>query len=89
MTQIKGDNETKLIVSKDLQSPPIDPENSMTPVCCGSSTNNGNYDANETGIFERNAPGGSFKVLSYVTAIKTFKISTTSNYLNIKSNIFT
>ena len=72
MTQIKGDNETKLIISKDLQSPPIDPENSMTPVCCGSSTNNANYDTNETGIFERNAPGGSFKVLSYITTIKTF-----------------
>ena len=73
MTQIKGDNETKLVVSKDLQSPPINPENSMTPVCCGSSTNNGNYDTNVTGIFERNTPGGSFKVLSYVTTIDIYR----------------
>ena len=61
-SQIKGDNETKFIVQTSLQSPPINPTNPSTPLCCGSTTSNVNVETDVTGIFERDASGGSFKV---------------------------
>ena len=54
-----------MVVSKELQSPPIDPQNPKTPVCCGSTTDNVNPETKEAGVFERDAPGGSFKVSAF------------------------
>ena len=54
-----------MVVSKEIQSPPIDPENPKTPVCCGSTTDNVNPETKEAGVFERDAPGGSFKVFGF------------------------
>ena len=60
--QIKGDNETKSVLTGGVKSPPINPSNPSTPVCCGSTTSNVNFETETTGAFERDAAGGSFKV---------------------------
>ena len=60
--QIKGDNGTKSVLTGGVKSPPINPSNPSTPVCCGSTTSNVNFETETTGAFERDAAGGSFKV---------------------------
>ena len=60
--QIKGDNGTKSVLPGSVKSPPINPSNPSTPVCCGSTTSNVNFETETTGAFERDAAGGSFKV---------------------------
>ena len=36
----------------------------ISPSCCGSTTANADVDRKSTGLFERKASGGSFKVAS-------------------------
>ena len=74
------------MVSKTVQSPPIDPQNPKTPVCCGSTTDNVNPETKEAGVFERDAPGGLFKVYSFcnieVNIILKLRFSSVENSFN-------
>ena len=64
-----------MVVSKELQSPPIDPQNPKTPVCCGSTTDNVNPETKEAGVFERDAPGGSFKVSAFSNNCREYHLN--------------
>ena len=55
----KEDKEASSLISTRLNG---DKDGPQSPLCCGSTTANGNVTTVKTGNFERKSSGGSFKV---------------------------